>query len=409
MTDVVTLAGVGKKYNQVQERRLLVKSVIPHRRRPRREHWALRDVNLTVTRGETVGIIGRNGSGKTTLLRLLAGVSRPSEGHVRIVGRTAPLIGVGIGFHQEMSGRENVYVNGMLLGLTRTELTRRFDAIAEFAELDEAMDMPVKFYSSGMFMRLGFAVAVHVDPEVMLVDEVLAVGDIAFQLKCFERMRQLQAGGTTILFVSHSMHAVRLLCPRAVLIRDGRVELDGTAEAAIARHHQIMSAPSHDGSADGAAVSVTGQALTGPDGLTHHPAPGDPVVYRAQLRFHQAVASPQVVFQVVSEEGLLCYSMHTTIGESWRIFQAGETTDVEIPFLARLGGGSFRLTILVTDAAGRIVLGTDPTGVLVYVAPRLGSGGILDLDAEIRIAGSSRSQHRPLLVGDRRPHVDGVV
>lgn len=407
MRTAIALEGVGKKYSQIHDRPLLIKTLLPHRRLPRVEQWALRDLSITVGQGETVGIIGRNGSGKTTLLRLLAGVSRPSEGRLRIVGRTAPLIGVGTGFHHEMSGRENVYVNGMLLGLSRSEVTRRFGAIAEFAELGDAMDMPVKFYSSGMFMRLGFAVAVHVDPDVMLVDEVLAVGDIAFQLKCFERMRQLQAGGTTILFVSHSMHAIRLLCPRALLLREGRVELDDTAEASIARHHQIMSSAGEDGSDGTGPVSVTDQALYGSDGPTHHPAPGDPVVYRARLLFHQVVASPQVVFQVLSEDGLLCYSMHTTIGESWRAFQTGESADLEIPFSVRLGGGTFRLTILVTDVAGRVVLGTDPTGILVYVAPRLGSGGITDLDAEIRIGSAVRSQHRPLLVTDSPTIADG--
>ena len=139
-----------------------------------------------------------------------------------------------------MTGRENVHVNGMLLGLSRDEVAERFDDIVAFAELAEVIDTPVKFYSSGMFMRLGFSVAVHVDPQVLLVDEVLAVGDIAFQLKCFDRMRALQAGGTTIVLVSHSMHAIRLLCPRVLLLRDGHLDLDGDSEAAIARHHDLL-------------------------------------------------------------------------------------------------------------------------------------------------------------------------
>ena len=188
----IGLSGVGKRYWQLRDEAMLIKSLLPGHRAEKVEHWALKDISIEVKQGETLGILGRNGAGKTTLLRLLAGVSRPTEGRVRIAGRIAPLIGVGVGFHQEMSGRENIYVNGMLLGLSRREIDGRMEQIMDFAELEGFIDTPVKFYSSGMFMRLGFSVAAHVDPEVLLVDEVLAVGDLAFQLKCFERMRALQ-------------------------------------------------------------------------------------------------------------------------------------------------------------------------------------------------------------------------
>ena len=191
----IDLQGVGKRYDLLRDDAMLLRAVLPFRRTERREHWAVRGVDLSIDPGETIGILGRNGAGKTTLLRMLAGVSRPTEGHATIRGRVAPLIGVGVGFHPEMTGRENVYVNGMLLGLSKAEVDARFDAIIDFAELTEFVDSPVKFYSSGMFMRLGFAVAVHTEPGIFLVDEVLAVGDIAFQLKCFERMRRLQAVG----------------------------------------------------------------------------------------------------------------------------------------------------------------------------------------------------------------------
>ncbi|MDZ7734094.1 MAG: ABC transporter ATP-binding protein [Acidimicrobiia bacterium] len=196
----VDLTGVGKRYRLAE--RSLVQAMRPSKRRAVRDLWAVRDLDLRIEPGETVGLLGRNGAGKSTLLRMMAGVSEPTEGRVVVRGRIAPLISVGVGFHQELTGRENVYVNGMLLGLSRAQVEERFDEIVAFAELTERIDTPVKFYSSGMFMRLGFSVAIHVNPEVLLVDEVLAVGDVAFQLKCFDRMRELSAGGTTIVLVS---------------------------------------------------------------------------------------------------------------------------------------------------------------------------------------------------------------
>ncbi len=200
---------------------MLVKRLVqPWRWRPRRtETWALRDLDLQIERGETVGVIGRNGSGKTTLLRLLSGVSAPTTGRLRVAGSIAPLIGVGVGFHPELTGRENVFVNGRLLGMSERQLRDRYDAIVDFSEIGDAIDMPVKYYSSGMFLRLGFSVAIHTDPEILLVDEILAVGDIAFQLKCLERMREVQARGTTIVVVTHNLHSLDQIAPRTVVLQ----------------------------------------------------------------------------------------------------------------------------------------------------------------------------------------------
>jgi ABC-type polysaccharide/polyol phosphate transport system ATPase subunit len=404
----IELDGIGKRYMQLEEQAMLLRSLLPFAKRTRTERWALRDLNLKVDPGETVGIIGRNGAGKTTLLRLLAGVSRPTEGRLRIVGRIAPLISVGVGFHQEMSGRENVYVNGMLLGLTKAEVEERFDDIVEFAELEEFIDTPVKFYSSGMFMRLGFSVAVHVDPQVLLVDEVLAVGDIAFQLKCLDRMRGLQQRGTTILLVSHSMHAIRLLCPRALVIRRGRLEFDGDVEMAISRHHELMSTDGAGGENDviglgPGSVTIIERQLLGPNGPTNHPHQDDHVTYRVRLRFNKPVSSPQIVFQVLSEVGTLAYSMQTRIGEDWLDFAAGEMTDVVVPFRPRLGGGTYRLSLVVTDREARERLESDPTGLLMYLAPRLGTAGTADLEATITVDGRHLTDHKDLLIGARQP------
>lgn len=403
MTAAIELDGIGKRYWQLHEQAMLLKSILPFGRATKTELWAVRGLSTTIGEGETVGILGRNGAGKTSLLRLLAGVSRPSEGRIRITGRVAPLISVGVGFHQEMSGRENIYVNGMLLGLSRAGVARRFDEIVEFSELADFIDTPVKFYSSGMYMRLGFSVAAHVDPDVMLVDEVLAVGDLAFQLKCIDRMRLLQQQGTTIVLVSHSMHVVRLLCPRTLLLRKGRLVYDGDTETAISRHHELLSADAddHDGvtrEETSGPVTIVERELIGPRGPTNHPDQDDVVTYRVRMLFHREVESPQLMFQVITEVGTLAYSMQTTIGRKWRRFAAGETAEAEVVFRPRLGGGTYRLAMIVTDENAAEVLFHDPTGLLMYMAPKLGTMGFAELGASIAVADDDLTAHESLLL-----------
>lgn len=386
MTAVVTLDGVAKRYWQLSEPPMLLRAMIPFARPRREERWALRGIDLRVDDGETVGIIGRNGAGKTTLLRLLAGVSRPTTGEVHVRGRIAPLIGVGVGFHQEMTGRENVLVNGLLLGLTRRQIGERFDQIIEFAELWDFVDTPVKFYSSGMFMRLGFSVAVHSTPELLLVDEVLAVGDLAFQVKCIDRMRQLQSRGTTILLVSHSMPAVRLLCPRAVLINDGRIVFDGPTETTIARHHELLTRE-HTTPDGTAAVTIDDRRLVGPDGPTHHPSPGERLVYSCRLQFHRPVDTPQVHFEISTEDGAVAYSLTSDLGRDTARCEAGDTMVVEISFDCRLGAGTYRLQLSVTDRRLRDLLAHDAPGFMFFVAAQPGRGGIADLAGDMTIDG----------------------
>jgi lipopolysaccharide transport system ATP-binding protein len=201
------------------------------RRRPEDEIWALRDVSLRVGPGESVGLIGHNGAGKTTLLRLLAGISHPTRGQVRTTGRVASLINLGAGFHPELTGGENILLNGVILGLSRREVKARFDEIVEFADLGAYLDTPLKRYSSGMYARLGFAVAAHVDPDVLLVDEVLSVGDVAFQDRSIRKMLSFRDGGRAILFVSHNLSAVEMMCPRTIWLDQGVIRKAGpTAE-----------------------------------------------------------------------------------------------------------------------------------------------------------------------------------
>ncbi len=191
--------------------------------------WALDDVSFEVHEGEAVGIIGRNGAGKSTLLKILSRITKPTTGRAHLYGRVSSMLEVGTGFHPELTGRENIYLNGAILGMRRAEIERKFDEIVAFAETKKFLDTPVKFYSSGMFVRLAFAVAAHLEPEILVVDEVLAVGDAAFQKKCLGKMGDVARGGRTVLFVSHNMSAINRLCSRAILLNAGRVIEDGTA------------------------------------------------------------------------------------------------------------------------------------------------------------------------------------
>ncbi|MCZ7554739.1 MAG: ABC transporter ATP-binding protein [Anaerolineales bacterium] len=202
--------------------------------RPRRETiWALHDVSFEVKRGEVLGIIGRNGAGKSTLLKILARITRPTEGYADVLGRVGSLLEVGTGFHPELTGRENVFLSGAVLGMTRAEVRRKFDEIVDFAEIEKFLDTPVKRFSSGMYMRLAFAVAAHLEPEILLVDEVLAVGDAQFQKKCLGKMGDVARAGRTVLFVSHQMNTIQALCQRSLVLNHGGVVYEGSAGEAV--------------------------------------------------------------------------------------------------------------------------------------------------------------------------------
>lgn len=197
------------------------------------ELWALTDVNLEVRQGEPIGIIGHNGAGKSTLLKILSRITKPTRGQVEILGRIGSLLEVGTGFHPDLTGRENVYLNGAILGMRRAEIDRKFDEIVAFAELEKFIETPVKFYSSGMYVRLAFSVAAHLEPEILIMDEVLAVGDAAFQQKCLDKMHSIRQRGHTIFFVSHNMPAVTRLCKRVILLEGGRVRADGEPHSVV--------------------------------------------------------------------------------------------------------------------------------------------------------------------------------
>jgi lipopolysaccharide transport system ATP-binding protein len=263
MADVaIRIDGLGKKYrirHQNRERYVALRDVVSERvgnflrgggsgaRPVAEDFWALKDVSFEVTRGEVTGVIGRNGAGKSTLLKVISRITEPSEGRVELTGRVASMLEVGTGFHPELTGRENIYLNGAILGMRHAEIRRQFDEIVDFSGVEEFLDTPVKRFSSGMYVRLAFAVAAHLHTEILIVDEVLAVGDAEFQKKCLGRMSEVAQGGRTVLFVSHNMGAIRRLTQRCIVLDQGRIKADGPPQEAIERYLQQTS----DGAAFG--------------------------------------------------------------------------------------------------------------------------------------------------------------
>lgn len=281
------------------------------------EFWALKDVSFEVKRGEVLGIIGRNGAGKSTLLKILSRITEPSEGRVRMKGRVASLLEVGTGFHPELTGRENIFLNGAILGMSRKEIKNRFDEIVAFAEVERFLDTPVKRYSSGMYVRLAFAVAAHLEPEILIVDEVLAVGDAEFQKKCLGKMKDVAKGGRTVLFVSHQLSTLRQLCKRGVLLQCGQVAFQGCIGSALdaylsrkgSDHHEAIF-PANPKKPIITRVAINTERLRMGDlvveidyespfrlsppvpGLLISSASGDPV-YGSNIRMHPPVTSLQ--------------------------------------------------------------------------------------------------------------------
>ncbi|MBK8640042.1 MAG: ABC transporter ATP-binding protein [Chromatiaceae bacterium] len=280
--------------------------------------WALRDINLEVKQGEILGIIGRNGAGKSTLLKILSRITAPTEGRVKIKGRVGSLLEVGTGFHPELTGRENIYLNGTILGMTRPEVSRKLDEIVEFAEMAQFIDTPVKRYSSGMTVRLAFAVAAHLEPEILIIDEVLAVGDAAFQKKCLGKMGDVANQGRTILFVSHQMASIENLCTHCLVLKNGRVAFSGLTKNALGFYLQLIKPLTEDGSiprdinrSGSGDIRLTGFRIEDAKGnICHAVASGSKLV----LAFDYEVFSIMPVKDVS-----IGFSVHTTLGDTLAI------------------------------------------------------------------------------------------
>ena len=317
MAQAITVDGVGKRFRRYKQRPTSLKQRLTHFRVTSEEFWALRDVSITVPEGSTLGLIGPNGSGKTTLLKVIAGILRPTEGTVTTRGRIAALLALGAGFHPELTGRENVYLNASILGLSREEANRQFDDIVAFAELEDFIDSQVKFYSSGMFVRLGFAVAVHVDPAILLVDEVLAVGDEGFQRKCLDQVAAFQREGRTIVFVTHSLDLVLGICDRVVMLDRGAVRKQGDPAEAVREFRLMMLKKDlayawDQGSKE---VEIVSAEIFGADGAAPDKfAPGDELVIQIDLRAPAPVHDPVVSFAIHDQQNKFVFGTNT----DWR-------------------------------------------------------------------------------------------
>jgi ABC-2 type transport system ATP-binding protein len=295
----IEVEGVSKRFRIYREKPTSLKQRVLAGRTRAEDFWALRDVSFDVPEGETLGLIGHNGSGKSTLLKVIAGILRPTTGVVRQRGRIASLLELGAGFHPELTGRENVYLNASFLGLSGRETDRVYDDIVAFAELEDFMATAVKFYSSGMLVRLGFACAVHVDPDVLLIDEVLAVGDESFQARCLDRVRGFQRDGRTIVLVSHALDQVRSLCDRAVMLDHGRVRTSGDPDEVVRQMRLAILKHDLDFARDEGTreLEILGATLLRDDDLLDGPLqPGDFLTVQVDLKANEPIEDPVVSF-----------------------------------------------------------------------------------------------------------------
>jgi len=368
-----------------KETRTLKELVVARGRGRGEDVWALSGVTVEAEPGEALGLIGRNGSGKTTLLRLIAGIIRPTRGRVEVGGRVASLLELGAGFHPEFTGRENVFLNGALLGLSRRQVRERLDEIVDFAGIGHYVDLPVRTYSAGMYMRLGFAVAAHVDADVLLLDEIFAVGDEAFQRKCFGRISQFKQGGGTIVFVSHDAAAVERLCERAVLLHGGMVEFEGPTHEAILRYRSHL-ARDRDPEERAAGLTEWGSGEVRFAAATVHGADGEeriqfvtgePLTIRLRVVADAAVEPPVLSFELREWGGaLIAGGSHDTASLGWDGDEQVFRLDVdELP----VAEGRFKLRFGLTSADGQHLYHWLDDALRLYVIPQDRSGGLVRL------------------------------
>jgi ABC-type polysaccharide/polyol phosphate transport system ATPase subunit len=383
--NAIEVTHVSKIYRRYSRRRqfatlksaLLSRSLIRDLQ-PDETFAALDDVSFTLPKGRTLGVIGRNGSGKSTMLKLVAGITKPTTGTVQVNGRISALIELGAGFHPEISGRENVFINGIMLGLTKKEIARRFDEIVAFAEMEEFIDAPVKTYSSGMYMRLGFAVAIHVDPDVLLVDEVLAVGDEGFTHKCLDKFAEFKRRGKTILLVTHSLGLVERFCDEALWLDGGRLTGMGdprrivgayVTDVEVAEEEEIAAA---DAKAQESAVAIS------PDQAAAAVLPDNPI---------ETAEAPADMFKATEgrwgsrEIEITDVLLSSSSGERGHVFQSGNPLDIRIRLRAPVAMDDFVIGIGIFNAEGVCCYGTN-TGLDELKGERIFG----DADATFRIA-----------------------
>ena len=344
-----------------------------------KEFWALRDVSFTLRRGDSLGIIGPNGSGKSTTLKLLSRIMKPDSGSLEVHGRYGALIELGAGFHPDLTGRENVYLNGTILGMKRAEIARKFDEIVAFAELEEFLDTPVKRYSSGMYARLGFAVAAHVDPDVLIVDEVLSVGDYHFQEKCFAKMQEFTRNGTTLIFVSHNLTAIGTLCKAALLLNHGVPVFQGNVQQAIKNYYDLYAEDTRSSALEITSLRLTDSA--GAEGDVFDP--GDTAVFTVTVKALADIANAHACMYIRTRDGQPLFDTATSRHSNSRLtLTQGETATAVFRFKTNLQNGVFPLGFSVSSEFDEyfiycnmglkqlVMTGNGKSNGVVYLEPR---------------------------------------
>jgi ABC-2 type transport system ATP-binding protein len=441
MTPAVSLRGISKKYRISPSRSSRLSEVLSFGKVKRsHDFWALQDVNLDVEPGTTLGIVGRNGAGKSTLLSIISGVLQPTAGEVAVEGRISAIFGIGTGFNPLFTGRENAMLSGLILGIEYEEMLERFDDIEAFADLGEFMDQPIKTYSSGMRGRLGFAVAINVEPDVLVIDEALSAGDAAFKKKAIQRMYDLRDSGSTVLFVSHSMGMVKRFCTEAILLHRGRLLTKGSPDEVVDRYEELLAKSQEMKDADGSeldkqldyeiehedeedtptrgdapsagttrdASSVTGEAeILGLELLDESGQPADALpsgailTVRVRLRYDEAVEDSTLGISLHSERaGLEVFSTDTALeGVPLGRMDAGEQTTVDFTFVVPLGSGPYNVDAALTDpqANGSDVARTQHAATFEItqdgtLAP---VRGLVDLPTDVEIRGLEARQEGP--------------
>jgi ABC-type polysaccharide/polyol phosphate transport system ATPase subunit len=398
ISSAVTVEGVSKSFRLPHEQYSTLKQRVLHPRRARTfsDLRALQDVSFEIAEGEFFGIVGRNGSGKSTLLKCLAGIYGIDSGRIEVDGRLSPFIELGVGFHPELTARDNVVINAIMLGLTRKQALERFDEIIAFAELEEFVDLKLKNYSSGMSVRLGFAVAIQVDADVLLVDEVLAVGDASFQQKCFDQFDRLKAEGRTIVFVTHDMNSVRRFCDRAMLLERGELISIGDPDAVATKYSEInFGVVGEDGSSGAPGLLRTQIARTWCETATG-PATesardtfvigrGESCTVCMDVEFIDAVENPVFSVNFRNDVRHTIYVARSDLDGPTGSFAAGDRIIVRFSFPNWLAHSTYTLTPAVMTDDGRIILDQRVDAVTLKVETNRITGGVADLPTEIEI------------------------
>lgn len=340
--NAIEAAGIGKKFKVYYDKGSSLKErVLFQRRRRYEEHWVLKDVSFEVKKGEAVGLIGKNGCGKSTVLKMLAHIMYPTKGKISLQGRVSSLIELGAGFHPDMSGRENIFMNASIFGLNHAQIERRIDTIVRFSELEEFIDNPVRTYSSGMYMRLAFAVAIHVDADILLIDEILAVGDVNFQSKCFERLKEIKANGTTIVIVSHVTGQIQEICDRVLWIEDGLVREEGRADQVVQSYLEEMERKRREKIRSEFKQEIVKRQAGRLDGQSLPDCCIKEAVREGSMEVHFTYAA-----------------IHNTEGKQEIFFQPGEQMEICLGYCAKQPGEKINFSINITRDDGVHCFGT---------------------------------------------------